>query len=65
MQELIIQTKNLNFNFAQQKVLDQLSLEVPKGGIYGFLGPNGSGKTTTIKLLLNLLKSDEKNIFLF
>jgi lantibiotic transport system ATP-binding protein len=65
MQELIIQTKNLNFNFGQQKVLDQLSLEVPKGGIYGFLGPNGSGKTTTIKLLLNLLQSSEKNIFLF
>ena len=45
--------------------MDQLTLEVPKGGIYGFLGPNGSGKTTTIKLLLNLLKSSEQNISLF
>lgn len=65
MQPLIIQTQNLNYYFGQQKVLDQLSLEVPKGGIYGFLGPNGSGKTTTIKLLLNLLKSAENNISLF
>ncbi len=65
MQELIIQTKELSFNFGNQKVLNKLSLEVPKGGIYGFLGPNGSGKTTTIKLLLNLLYSKEHNIFLF
>ena len=65
MQPLIIQTQNLNYYFGQQKVLDQLTLEVPKGGIYGFLGPNGSGKTTTIKLLLNLLKSREQNISLF
>ena len=42
MQPLIIQTQNLNYYFGQQKVLDQLTLEVPKGGIYGFLGPNGS-----------------------
>ena len=65
MQPFIIQTQNLNYYFGQQKVLDQLTLEVPKGGIYGFLGPNGSGKTTTIKLLLNLLKSSEQNISLF
>jgi len=65
MQPLIIQTQNLNYYFGKQKVLDQLTLEVPKGGIYGFLGPNGSGKTTTIKLLLNLLKSSEQNISLF
>ena len=65
MQPLIIQTQNLNYYFGQQKVLDQLTLQVPKGGIYGFLGPNGSRKTTTIKLLLNLLKSNEQNILLF
>ncbi len=65
MQDLVIQTQNLSFNFGNQTVLNQLSLEVPQGGIYGFLGPNGSGKTTTIKLLLNLLQSKEKNILLF
>ncbi len=59
----LIETKNLSFKFNDQLVLDGLNLQVPAGSIYGFLGPNGSGKTTTIKLLLNLLHSAEKNIF--
>ena len=61
----IIAVKNLSFSFGAQKVLDNISLSVQKGSIYGFLGPNGSGKTTTIKLLLSLLKSSEDNISLF
>lgn len=61
----LIETKNLSFKFKDQLVLDGLNLRVPAGSIFGFLGPNGSGKTTTIKLLLNLLHSAEKNIFLF
>jgi len=61
----IIAVKNLSFSFGNQKVLDNISLSVPKGSIYGFLGPNGSGKTTTIKLLLSLLKNNEDNIRLF
>ncbi len=61
----LIETKNLDFQFKDQVVLEQLSLQVPAGCIYGFLGPNGSGKTTTIKLLLGLLHSQKKNIFLF
>jgi ABC-type multidrug transport system ATPase subunit len=61
----IITVNNLSFSFGTQKVLDQINLSVPKGSIYGFLGPNGSGKTTTIKLLLSLLKNNENNISLF
>jgi ABC-2 type transport system ATP-binding protein len=61
----IIAVNNLSFSFGIQKVLDNISLSVPKGSIYGFLGPNGSGKTTTIKLLLSLLKNNEDNISLF
>jgi lantibiotic transport system ATP-binding protein len=61
----VIETKNLDFQFKDHVVLEQLSLQVPAGCIYGFLGPNGSGKTTTIKLLLGLLHSQKKNIFLF
>ncbi|OAQ39335.1 ABC transporter ATP-binding protein [Pedobacter psychrophilus] len=61
----IIKVENLSFSFGQQKVLNNISLNVPKGSVYGFLGPNGSGKTTTIKLLLNLLQNHENNIFLF
>jgi ABC-2 type transport system ATP-binding protein len=61
----IIAVNNLSFSFGNQKVLDNISLSVVKGSIYGFLGPNGSGKTTTIKLLLSLLKNNEHNISLF
>jgi ABC-2 type transport system ATP-binding protein len=39
--------------------VDSLDLEVPEGGVYGFLGPNGSGKTTTIRCLLGLVSADE------
>jgi ABC-type multidrug transport system ATPase subunit len=60
-----IETCGLNYNFGNQKVVDNLSLQVPKGSIYGFLGPNGAGKTTTIKILLNLLKSHSDTVFIF
>ncbi|GAA4334262.1 ABC transporter ATP-binding protein [Mucilaginibacter gynuensis] len=62
---MVISTENLTFNFGDQKVVNQLSLQVPQGSIYGFLGPNGAGKTTTIKLLLNLLKTQEGSINIF
>jgi ABC-type multidrug transport system ATPase subunit len=65
MSELAIETKGLNYHFGNQKVVDNLSLQVPKGSIYGFLGPNGAGKTTTIKILLNLLKSPAESVFIF
>lgn len=61
----IIKVNNLNFSFGNQKILDNISLSIPKGSVYGFLGPNGAGKTTTIKLLLSLLKNPEQNIYLF
>lgn len=57
MSELAIQTKNLTYNFPNGvRALETLSLEVPQGNIFGFLGSNGSGKTTTIHLLLGLLQ---------
>ncbi len=65
MSELAIETKALNYHFGNQKVVDELSLQVPRGSIYGFLGPNGAGKTTTIKILLNLLKSPADSVFIF
>jgi len=62
---LIIETRNLSYQFGNQLVLDQVSLKVMEGSIYGFLGPNGAGKTTTIKVLLNLLQTVDEKVFLF
>jgi ABC-2 type transport system ATP-binding protein len=45
--------------------VDHLDLTVPQGAVYGFLGPNGSGKTTTIRVLLGLIKPDEGSVKLF
>jgi len=53
-----IRTENLNRSFGKIKAVDGLSLEVPPGTVFGFIGPNGSGKTTTIRLLLGLLDPD-------
>lgn len=62
----IIETKNLDFSFSKDDfVLKELNLKVDQGSIYGFLGPNGSGKTTTIRLLLGLLPNPKNNIKLF
>ncbi|SED74969.1 ABC transporter ATP-binding protein [Ruania alba] len=45
--------------------VDRLDLRVPVGGVHGFLGPNGSGKTTTIRMLLGLIRPDEGEIRIF
>jgi len=66
MSNYIIETQRLDFLFRSgQPILQQLSLQVPKGSIYGFLGPNGAGKTTTLRLILGLLKKQEGSITLF
>jgi ABC-2 type transport system ATP-binding protein len=54
-----IQTNLLTRSFGTLKAVDRLTLSVPRGTVFGFLGPNGSGKTTTIRLLLGLLDADE------
>jgi ABC-2 type transport system ATP-binding protein len=56
MTEIAISTDNLSRDFGRVRAVDSLSLEVPKGIVFGFLGANGSGKTTTIHLLLGLLE---------
>jgi ABC-2 type transport system ATP-binding protein len=54
-----IQTNQLSRSFGTLKAVDRLTLSVPRGTVFGFLGPNGSGKTTTIRLLLGLLDPDQ------
>jgi ABC-2 type transport system ATP-binding protein len=52
---LAIHTQALSRRFGNRLAVDQVSLHVPRGSIYGFLGRNGAGKTTTLKMLLGLL----------
>ncbi len=56
MSDPVINASKLDRNFGTLKAIQGLDLEVEKGIIYGFLGPNGSGKTTAIRLLTGLLK---------
>ena len=53
--ELCVSTQGLTKQFRQQTAVDGVDLEVHAGSVYGFLGPNGSGKTTTIRMLLGLI----------
>lgn len=56
--EYIIDVRNIYKTFLGKKVVNNLSLQMEKGRIYGFLGPNGSGKTTTIRMICGLLTPD-------
>ncbi len=51
-------TSGLTKRFGNQTVVDGIDLDVPAGAVYGFLGPNGSGKTTTIRMVLGLVRPD-------
>ena len=55
---LVIDVEKLNKSFGDKHVVRDFSLQVRRGEIYGFLGPNGSGKTTSIRMLCGLLKPD-------
>ncbi|HUP29111.1 MAG TPA: ABC transporter ATP-binding protein, partial [Usitatibacter sp.] len=56
--DLAIDVVGLTKRFGSKTVVDDFSMRVPKGAIYGFLGPNGSGKTTTIRMICGLLTPD-------
>jgi ABC-2 type transport system ATP-binding protein len=56
MQEIVIRTEGLTRDFKTVRAVDGLAIEVRAGTVFGFLGPNGSGKTTTIRMLLGLLE---------
>jgi len=56
--ELAIDVRGLNKHFGAKHVVNDVALQVKRGEIFGFLGPNGSGKTTTIRMLCGLLTPD-------
>ncbi len=59
MNDVVIDVHGLTKRFDGRAVVRNLSMQVSRGTIYGFLGPNGSGKTTTIRMLCGLLTPDE------
>ncbi len=56
MTSMVIRTEALTRDFKSTRAVDHLTIDVPRGILFGFLGPNGSGKTTTIRILLGLLE---------
>jgi len=58
LQNKILEIRNLSKSYGRLKALNSLSLTVEKGSVFGILGPNGSGKTTTLGILLDIIKPD-------
>ena len=59
MPDIVIDVHGLTKSFGGRAVVRDLSMQVKRGTIFGFLGPNGSGKTTTIRMLCGLLTPDQ------
>src|ERR1700709_815849 len=59
MTEMAIDVKGLTKRFGSKVAVDHVDIAVPRGQVWGFLGPNGSGKTTTLRMLCGLLTAEE------
>ena len=60
--QTVLSIKHVSKHLGKRKILSDITLDVKEGEIFGFLGPNGSGKTTTIKLILGLLRMESGEI---
>lgn len=60
----IIELQQVTKTFGSVTAVHNLDLKVPAGTVYGFIGPNGSGKTTTIRMIMNIFYPDEGNIYI-
>lgn len=65
MAEWILETRNLTKHYGKRLAVNRVSLQIPKGSVYGLLGPNGAGKSTTLKMLAGLLRPSSGEIFVF
>ncbi|MGB2763048.1 MAG: ATP-binding cassette domain-containing protein [Candidatus Aminicenantaceae bacterium] len=61
----VVEIENITKTFGALKAVNDLSLNVPQGSIYGFIGPNGSGKTTTLRMIMNIIYPDSGKIRIF
>ncbi|NIO28675.1 MAG: ATP-binding cassette domain-containing protein [Candidatus Latescibacteria bacterium] len=61
----VIELENVTKTFGSTIAVNDLSLSVPQGSIYGFIGPNGSGKTTTLRMIMNIFYPDKGSIRVF
>lgn len=60
-----VKAENLRKSFGNVRAVDDVSINIPEGGIFGFLGPNGAGKTTTIRMLTGVLTPDSGSVHVF
>lgn len=65
MKEYVIKARNITKTYGKRKVLDNLSMNIKKGDIYGFVGKNGAGKSTMIRVIAGLVIPNEGEIELF
>ena len=65
MEKTVVKIDNLVKRYGEVLALDHFSLDIKEGEVFGLLGPNGSGKTTTINCLLSLLSFDKGSIEIF
>ncbi|MBI4339787.1 MAG: ATP-binding cassette domain-containing protein, partial [Chloroflexi bacterium] len=65
MSEQVIEARGLTKRFGRVLAVDDLSLQVPAGGVFGLLGPNGSGKTTTVGMVLGVVRPTAGEVRLF
>jgi len=64
MSDIMLEIQKLNKSYRRRKIIDNLNMTVYKGDIYGFLGANGEGKTTTIRMITSLIKADSGDIII-
>lgn len=62
VQEPVVRIQGVTKRIGSKTLIDRLTLDIPPGQVYGFLGPNGSGKTTTIRMMVGLMSMTEGDI---
>jgi len=59
----IVEIKNVSKTYASHQALKDVSMQIPKGSIFGLLGPNGAGKTSLIRIITQITKADEGEVY--